>query len=212
MVDRRRIATNCGLVAPAVAVGAIVLATVVAPPETFTWRGRALSDMGRPGTTTFALFNGGLIAAGALGGPFVWRVWIETRNGLQRAGAVALGASLVGMIGVGVFFLEHTEYYLSTSLHAPAALLTFGAGPIAALLYGLGALRAGENRLAASSILSAAIPVGTWIGWVAFLRTLAAEPGVWFAVPEFVAASCLGGWVVVLAIAYRTRETVVSRP
>ena len=81
-------AMSCGLAAPAVALGAIVLATIVVPPETFTWHDRALSELGRYGAPTFFLFNGGLIAGGLLGLPFVWRCWLASRNALERLGVV----------------------------------------------------------------------------------------------------------------------------
>lgn len=208
MVDTRRIAEWCGVTAPIVALGAILLATLVASPETFTWRTRPLSDMGRPGTRTFWLFNGGLVLAGLLGIPFVRLVWTESRGWLQRAGTIALAGTLVGMIGVGVFFLEHTTYYLGTELHGPAALITFGLAPLAALLYGAGVTRAGKRWLAVLSIGSAVIQLVVWVSWITLLSTDTIAPGAWFAVPEFVAALCLGGWVFGLAATGRSRSGI----
>jgi len=131
MATRRRIATYCGFAGPIVSLGAIMLATIVAPPETFTWHGRALSDMGRYGAPTFLLFNGGLIVGGLLGFPFAWRLWLESRNSLERVGVALLAVAVIGMIGVGIFFLEHTTLYLETSLHGLAALTVFGVAPFA---------------------------------------------------------------------------------
>ncbi|WP_290814209.1 DUF998 domain-containing protein [Halovivax sp.] len=206
MNRRRRTATICGLVAPVIAVGAILLATLVASPETFTWRGRALSDMGRPGAETFWLFDGGLIVGGLVGAPFVWRVWIEASGPLQRAGAVSLAVAIVGTISVGVFFLEHTEYYVSTDLHGPAALTAFGFGPAAALLYGAGSLRGGERRWGLLSVGVGVAPVAQWVVWIGYARTIAADPWAWFAVPEALAAALFGGWVVLLARCFRRAD------
>lgn len=200
MTDRspRRIATACGLAAPLVALGAIVLATLLAAPETFTWRGRALSDMGRVGTRTFLLFNGGLIAGGLLGIPFGWQLWVAARNGPERLGVALLWAATAALVGVGVFFLGHDAYYLGTEVHAPVALLHFGLAPLAQWVYGSGLVVAGDARLGLVSIwLGIAHPL-IWLGWLAS-SAAADDPSAWFAVPEFVAAVAFGGWVVALA-------------
>jgi hypothetical membrane protein len=56
MPDRLRLARLSGTVAPVVAFGAILLATVLAP--WFSWTGDALSDLGVPATSAVApLFN-----------------------------------------------------------------------------------------------------------------------------------------------------------
>lgn len=199
MPDHTRLATACGFVAPAVALGAILLATFVASPETFAWHDRALSDMGRPGAETFWLFNGALVAGGLLGAPFVRRVWLATRNRLERAGTVALAVAMAGMVGVGVFFLEHTTYYLATNLHAAAALTVFAGAPAANWLYGAGAIRAGDRRWGRSTIGFGVAHVAAWTAWIAYGRTIATDAGAWFAVPEAVAAALFGGWVVLLA-------------
>lgn len=196
--DRRRLATTCGLAAPLVALGAIVLATLLAPPETFTWRGRALSDMGRYGTRTFLLFNGGLILGGLLGVPFGWLLWIGARNALERLGVALLWLATAALVGVGVFFLGHDAFYLGTELHFPAALAYFGLAPVAQWVYGSGLVLAGEARLGLASIwLGIAHPLA-WLGWLA-VRAGAGDPSAWFAVPEFVAAVAFGAWVFAVA-------------
>lgn len=201
MVDHRRFATSAGVAAPIVAVGAILLATIVATPETFTWKTRALSDLGRPGTRTFGIFNGGLIIGGLIGVPFVWRVWNYARDYLQQAGTLALAGSLLGMIGVGVFFLEHTTYYLASSLHGIAALTTFTLAPIAALLYGSGAARTGQRRIAIWSLASGILALAGWATWISYLQLWAPFPSAWFAVAEYFAGLCFGGWILRLAVA-----------
>ena len=199
MSDRRRLASACGLLAPTVAVGSLLLATLLASPETFTWHGKALSDMGRPGAETFWLFNGGLIAAGLVGLPFVWRVWIDVEGALERAGTGLLAVTIVGMIGVGVFFLEHTNYYLATDLHGLAALVTFIGGPIAALVFGVGAWLAGDRRLGGGSVGFAVASMANWAIWIWYVQTVSTDPWAWFALAEFVAAALFAGWVFMLA-------------
>jgi len=166
MATRRRIATYCGFAGPIVSLGAIMLATIVAPPETFTWHGRALSDMGRYGAPTFLLFNGGLIVGGLLGFPFAWRLWLESRNSLERVGVALLAVAVIGMIGVGIFFLEHTTLYLETSLHGLAALTVFGVAPFAGWIYGTGAVLAGDGRLAVASFWLGIVHPVAWLGWL----------------------------------------------
>ncbi|OLZ41454.1 hypothetical protein A6E15_10865 [Natrinema saccharevitans] len=204
MTETKRLATYCGIAAPLVTLGAILIATLVAPPETFTWRTRALSDMGRYGAPTFPLFNGGLIVGGLIGLPFAWRLWTASRNRLERAGIALLVVTVVGQIGVGIFFLEHTAVYLERSLHPVAALSVFGVAPFAGWVYGTGAARAGDTRLAVASIAIGFVHPLTWAGWVLALDG-AVDTDTWFAVPEFVAAVAFGSWILLLAvtIAYR---------
>ncbi len=199
MADRKRIATYCGAAGALLSLGAILLATLLAPPETFTWADRALSDMGRYGAPTFPVFNGGLILGGLVGLPFAWRLWIESRNALERLGIVLLVVAVVGQIGVGIFFLEHTEIYLETSLHGLAALTVFGVAPVTSWVYGTGAALAGDGRLAAASFWLGNVHPVAWLAWVLSLGG-SADTGTWFAVPEFVAAVAFGGWILLLAV------------
>ncbi|WP_321576069.1 DUF998 domain-containing protein [Halosolutus gelatinilyticus] len=129
--DWQGIATRCGLAAPVVALGSLLLATIVASPETFTWRGHALTEMERYGAETFWLFNGGLIVGGLLGLPFGWRLWRAGRHVVERAGVALVLVAVGGMIVVGVFFLDHAAVYLDTELHVAAALAFFGIAPFA---------------------------------------------------------------------------------
>ncbi|MFA9415343.1 DUF998 domain-containing protein [Natrinema sp. HArc-T2] len=205
MADRTRIATYCGFAAPTVALGAIALATIVAPPETFTWHDRALSEMGRYGAPTFWLFNGGLIVGGLLGLPFVWRCWLASRNAVERLGIVLLVIAVGGLIGVAVFFLEHTAVYLETSLHGLAALAVFSVAPFASWVYGTGAALADDGRLAVASFWLGIVHPLAWLGWLLSLGGRV-DTGTWFAVPEFVAAVAFGGWILTLAVAHRYRD------
>ncbi|WP_049925165.1 DUF998 domain-containing protein [Halopiger goleimassiliensis] len=204
--SRHDVATICGLAAPAVALGAILLATVLAAPETFTWRGRALSDMGRYGTRTFLLFNGGLILGGSFGVPFARLLWITAGNRLERLGVALLVVATVALIGVGVFFLGHDTFYLETEFHGPVALLHFGVAPVAQWVYGSGLVLEGDARLGLASIWLGIVHPLTWLGWLVS-RLAAGDPSAWFAVPEFVAALAFGLWVFAVA-ADRYRRTM----
>lgn len=202
MDERKQIAIFCGIAAPIVSVSAILLATLVAPPETFTWQGRALSDMGRYGAPTFALFNGGLIVSGLLGVPFVRQLWLTSRNSVERLGVVLITIVVVGMVGVGVFFLDHTAVYLERSVHGIAALTVFTAAPFASWVYGSGAALAGDGRLAVASFWLGNVHALAWFIWLLAEN----DTANWFAVPEFVAAVALAVWIGALALTIRRRD------
>ncbi|WP_254529669.1 DUF998 domain-containing protein [Natrinema gelatinilyticum] len=209
MVDRTKIATYCGVAGPAVSLGAIVLAMVLAPPETFTWGERALSDMGRYGAPTFLLFNGGLILGGLISIPFVWRLWSASRNTVERLGITLIAVAVVGMVGVGVFFLEHTALYLETSLHGVAALTVFGVAPFASWVYATGAALAEDGPLAIASFWFGNVHPLAWLGWLVAIGG-ETDTGSWFAVPEFVAAVAFGGWILVIAVVLHRRDDTGS--
>ncbi|WP_247731355.1 DUF998 domain-containing protein [Halovivax limisalsi] len=190
-----RLQTACGAIAAALVIGVILVSSWLAEPSTFAWRHRALSDMGRADARTFALFNGGLAGAGVLGIGFVPRVQDLSQNRLQRLGAIALAGSLAGLAGAGVFFLDHSRVYLPIDLHAPAAIATFTLAPVAAIGFGVGAWEADQRRLAAGSILAGAIPVASWLLWLAGAVRGARD---WFSVPELVATVSLAAWLALL--------------
>lgn len=200
MTNARRFAAGCGIAAPAVALSAILLATVVADPETFTWSDRALSDLGRVRTNSFFLFNGGLIVAGVIGLPFAWRLRLAARNRLERLGAGCFGLAIVGMLLVGVFFIGHTRYYLEPGYHNHAALAFFGLVPVANWLLGAGALRAGDRRWGLATVAVGTLHVLTWLAWLGLLAVAPSDGATWFAVPEMVVAVLFGAWTAAAAV------------
>jgi len=190
------IAIWAGLVAPVVAVAAILLATLLDP--SFSWTGSSLSHTGElpPGRSvslgllvdrpSFLLFNGGLIAAGLVGLPFAWLLYDVAGHPLERSGAVLLGLALGSLVAVGVF-------HLPWGLHAPVAVVHFIATMAFLWIYGVGAVQAGRPRFGAATAALGAVVVGTWFVWGQVF------PGLGIALPEFLSALALAGWTFVAA-------------
>lgn len=190
---RRATALKTGLVAPVIALVGILLATLVDP--SFSWMDSALSHTGElpPGRSTsvdlfvdrpsFLLFNGSLIAAGLGGLPFAWLLYDEAEHPLKRSGAGTLAIALVSLAAVGIFHLPH-------GWHAPAAIVHFIATMGFLWLYGLGLAETGQLKRGAVATGLGFLVLGTWLFWT-FAMT---DAGI--AIPEFVGALALSGWIV----------------
>lgn len=193
MDSLERYALYCGgILAPVLSLGCVGLATVLAPPDQFTWQAYALSDMGRPDARTYLLFNGGLVGGGVVGLPLVWPLWRRARNRVEQVGTVMLLVSLVGLALIGVF-------HLPNSLHGLVALLFFVGGPFTHWVYGTGQALAGDVRLGLTSIWFGVGHAAGWAGWLLYLAVASPGGGPWFAVPEMIAAMAFGGWAVTVA-------------
>lgn len=200
-MDRRALGIRSGLVAPPIALVGILLATLVDP--SFSWLDSALSHTGElpPGRSvsldlvldrpSFLLFNGSLIVTGVAGLPFAWLLYDEATHSLERSGAITLGVALVSLAAVGVFHLPH-------GWHAPAAIVHFIATMGFLWIYGLGMAQSGDVGRGAATIGLGFLVLGTWLLWTVVLTD------VGIAIPEFVGALALGGWVV--ASAFRMLE------
>lgn len=178
-VRTERIGTAAGVAAPAVAVGAILLATALSP--TFTWTGSALSYLGAPGAPTAALFNGGLVLGGALALPFAVRLVGAARNRLETAGAAVFGLAALALAGVGVF-------PLGTALHGPVAVAFFLLLSLSLWTYGAGNARAGDRRLGAVTASLGLLNLAAWVVYAALFD------GVGLALPEAVGTGVLAAW------------------
>lgn len=201
-MDRRAIAARTGLLAPPIALVGILLATLVDP--SFSWTGSALSHTGElpPGRSvsidlvldrpSFLLFNGSLVATGAIGLPFAWLLYVEADHPLQRSGAMLLGLALVSLAAVGVFYLPH-------GLHAPAAIVHVIATMATLFVYGTGTVQHGEREYGLATIGLGLVTLGIWLLWTMAL------PDSGIAIPEYVGALALGGWTIWTAL--RTIET-----
>ncbi|MFC4451652.1 DUF998 domain-containing protein [Halorussus aquaticus] len=179
----------CGVAAPLVTLGAILVATLVSP--SFSWASSALSDLGRPGAPTAAIFNGGLVLGALLALPFVARVGLGARRHLTRAGVAAFGLAAVSMGLVGVFPEGH-------AYHFPSAISLYLFVTYGLFLYGSGRVRAGATNAGLAAIWLGVAHVTSWVVWAAGLRV---GPGL--AVPETVGAGMFVAWI---GLAWRLTE------
>jgi hypothetical membrane protein len=208
-MDRRGLAIRTGLVAPPVALGGILLATLVDP--SFSWIDSALSHTGElpPGRSisiglvldrpSFLLFNGSLIVTGLVGLPFAWLLYVDADHALKRSGAATLAVALLSLAAVGVFHLPH-------GWHAPSAIVHFIATMGFLWLYGIGMAQSGEPRRGGVTAALGFVVLGTWLLW-----TFATNAGI--AIPEYVGALALSGWVMSDAfrrLEARDREAAVA--
>jgi hypothetical membrane protein len=182
-----------GYAAPVVALGAILLATVVS--DTFAWTDSALSDLG-VATGTALLFNSGLLAGGVLALPYSYALWVAGRGLLGRLTAVAFAVAATTMGLVGVFVSGHP-------LHLPVALSFYLLVSVTLVLDGLARRVTREGRVAA--LLGVAHFLG-WVVWVGGVRF-----GTGLAVPETVGAVVFAAWVLWLSPAGLTASSISSR-
>lgn len=103
------------------------------------------------------------------------------------------------MVLVGIFVLEHTDWYLDRSLHGPAALAFFVGAPVSNLLFGAGAVRAGEHRWGVATVGTGLAHLLVWGGWLLAIDAGILAPGTGFGLVEFVAALLFGAWTAVAA-------------
>ncbi|WP_254534733.1 DUF998 domain-containing protein [Halomarina litorea] len=178
-----RVERAAGVLAPAVALGAIFLATLLSP--TFTWTGDPLSFLGSDGQPTRPLFNYGLVAGGLLSLPFGHYLSTTGRDRLQRSGGVLFALTGLAMGLVGVF-------PMGTDPHFPVAVAFYLLLSLTLWVHGAGALRVGEARrwVGAAAIALGTLNVVTWAVYVAVF----AETGLSLAIPETVGALALGVW------------------
>ncbi|MFB6220129.1 MAG: DUF998 domain-containing protein [Halolamina sp.] len=175
--SNRQWARLSGPAAAAVAIGSILVATLVSP--TFSWWAGALSDLGTtPGTVW--LFNGGLVVGCVLGLPYGWALWTRAADQLGRLRAGTYVAAILSMAGVGLF-------PAGTAPHLPLALAFFVLCSLTLLVDGVARfrLRTGKLALLAGLVSPSVWPV--WGLWVA--------PGAGIAVPEFVGAVLFALWI-----------------
>lgn len=184
MTDSRRIAAVTGVASAALALGGILVATLVS--SSFTWTEAALSDMGRPGTATYWLFNGALVAAGALGFPFAYALLADARNAVQRVGVGLFLVTVAAMAMVGVLHLPKDGHGLAAVTHYFGATLFLW-------VWGTGEALAGRVRRGLATVWLANVHVLMWTLWAGLVAP------EWFAAAEYAGALIFGGWVLFTA-------------
>lgn len=167
----------------AVAVTLPGIAVAVALSTEFSWAGSALSDLGTAPRTS-GLFNGALVAGGALGVGFLPALWRRTEGALGVAATAAFAGAMVAMAAVGLF-------PAGTALHLPAAVAFYLLGTATMALDGAASRDRPRGRAAVGA---AAVHLLVWVAWVGALRTRAG-----LAVPETVGALLFAAWVWLLA-------------
>ncbi|WP_256544784.1 DUF998 domain-containing protein [Halobellus inordinatus] len=171
-----RYAAHAGPAGALVAITAILAATWRS--ATFSWAGSALSDLGTASGTAL-LFNGGLVAGGAVGIAYALAL---RRSSIAVASSYVL--SIVSMVLVGVF-------PAGTPLHFPVAVAFFLLATATVSVDGW------LRRATTAGRLGLALAVGHLLGWLVWL--LGIRPGPGLALPELGGVVMFGGWVVFLA-------------
>lgn len=169
------------MAAPVVTLGAVLVATIVSP--TFSWTASALSDLGRTGAPTAPIFNGGLLAGGALALPFVAGVGRGATRNWTLLGTALFGLAAVSMGLVGVFPEGHPY-------HVPAALSLYAFVTYGLFCYGTGWILADSVRRGLAAIWLAVGHSTSWVAWGVGLRL---GPGL--AIPETIGAGIFVAWI-----------------
>ena len=165
-----------GIAGPSIALGGILLATVLDPG--FSWTMDALSDLGIRSESRL-VFNGGLILGGLVSVGYGFGLVRLAADTIRLIGAIFIAASLA-LAGVGAFVIGHP-------LHLPAAVAFYVLVTVAM------AIDAVDRRSTITGQLTAAfvgLHVLVWISW-----GLGFWPGSGLALPEFAGALLATLWV-----------------
>lgn len=202
MARNPRLAAS-GVVAAAVSLASLLLATMLSP--SFEWTGNALSNLGVAGTdagtpTTALLFNGGLVVGALLGLVFAYYLWTCAENRGKRTVAVLFALTLVAMGAIGVF-------PQGTALHVPAAVAFFVLVTVTIWADAVVVGGTEEGLRGAVATWLGAANVAAWIIWAATgpIR----RPGL--ALPEIVGALVFAIWILSTAIRLSRRDPAVTR-
>lgn len=176
----------------ALTLGSILLSAALSP--SFSWQSNALSNLGVTTTdagtrTTALLFNGGLVAGGALGAGFAAASYRRLTNRQDRVVAALAGSSLVSMALVGVF-PQNVE-----GVHFAVAIGFFLLLSVTLWVDGVGRIR-GRHRLGgALTVAGGTVNVLSWVLWI----SLRADPYEGVAIPEMVGALVFAAWLLAFA-------------
>ena len=172
-----------GVAAVAVSFSAILLSTLLAP--WFSWTGNALSELGAPGEPYSWLFNWGLMVGGVLGSAFVLRVGVDSEGWAGRVGSAVLCWATLSLFAIGLF-------PVGTDLHGPASVSFFVSLTYGLVAHGSADALAGRVRTGVAGVWLGMLNATAWLAW-ALVAAGGSAPGV--AIPEFVGALAIAGWV-----------------
>lgn len=193
---RTRLQVTLGVGSIAVSLGGIFLAAALAPWYSPFYY--ALSNLGAVGRATAPLFNGALLAGGALGAGFVVAVWGGVDDGLRQAGAFVLLLTMVFMALVGAFPLP-------SGLHFLVAVAFFVFLTLGLFVWGAGDYAAGRPARGGALVVASVLHVAAWFWWL-FLGW--GGPGI--TIPELVGSLGLATWALWLS-ADASRELRAER-
>jgi hypothetical membrane protein len=181
---RLKISGICGILAPIVAFGCIILAITFAPH--FSWTDNALSDLGVMPNPTAILFNSGLIISGILAIVFAFGLFsVFKRKSVGGVGALLFLIDCLALTAIGVF-PESTG-----PAHLYASVAFFALFPLSMFLITTYFVLMSRNTMAAFTFLVSVFAAAVWIVefWVRYV------PGV--AIPETLSAVAASFWAVV---------------
>jgi len=206
MTETRRALVAFGYAAPVVSISFVLLSTLLDPK--FSWQTRSLSSIGEATGTSllalssvnqiaFNLFNAGLFLTGFLGLPFVVVLWRDAGSRAERVGVATLVLTLLGVMGVGVTYLDGPY----DAFHFPAAATFFFGVALTLWIHSTGVVQRTDGDRGLGFIWLANVYVLQWVIWIILEAQAFGDDDVWtwFAVPEFVAALVLAAWIVTQA-------------
>lgn len=179
----------CGILAPLAAFSGIILAILSYPQ--FSWQNSALSDMGAASGITRTFFNNGLIIGGLLAAIFGCGFFLFLKK--SRAGKIGAAAFLLDALAVCAIGVFPSDSPLR--LHFFFSVAFFVLFPVSGLALAAAFQGDGRHRLSLLTFALAAIAAGVWIAhWTVFPF----GPNV--AIPEMVAALCVGAWAAAVGL------------
>jgi hypothetical membrane protein len=126
MAGLLKVSAVCGVAGAVVAFTCILLA--VASWSPFSWTNNALSDLGVQAGVTAPIFNGGLIASGALFLAFTAGLFrFMDKHVLGKAATLLLAVACVMLIAIGVFNENFRPTHYIVSRGAVRVLAPFAA-------------------------------------------------------------------------------------
>jgi hypothetical membrane protein len=181
---RLKISGICGILAPIVAFGCILLSITFA--RDFSWTDNALSDLGVMPNPTAIMFNSGLIISGILAIVFesgLFSIFKEKLTG--RAGTLLFLLDCLALTAIGVF-PENTG-----SMHFYASVVFFALFPFSMFLITAYFVLTSRNRMAVFTFFVSVFAATVWIVefWVRYVRGVA--------IPETLSAAAASFWAIV---------------